>query len=115
MFVFSMGICFKKQGPEKRVGEGSGIISSLKKSLDIFFSIRRKTESLQNFCKLGRNIRSKEFPLLLSVKHFCAICVSQPQICSGLFSYGLKQFILVVWSSRCSPSLEHSLISQNLK
>lgn len=28
-----------------RVGEGSGIISSLKKSLDIFFLIRRKTVS----------------------------------------------------------------------
>lgn len=33
-----------------RVGEGSGIISSLKKNLGILFLIRRKTKSVQNFC-----------------------------------------------------------------
>lgn len=36
MFVFSMGICLKRQGAEMRVGEASGIISSLKKSLNVF-------------------------------------------------------------------------------
>lgn len=50
MFVFSMGISFKRQGAEMKVVVGFGIISSLKKSLDIFFLIRRKTESVQSFC-----------------------------------------------------------------
>lgn len=50
MFVFSMGICFKRQGAEMRVGEGSGIISSLKEGLDKFFLIRKKMESVKSFC-----------------------------------------------------------------